>query len=75
MYILSPPDTLNPVVNLEIDSDGNIWAAIYVGYLAKGGIVRFDSNQWMNFDVSDGVIGENVKGIALDSEDNAWVSY
>ena len=74
MYILSPPDTLNPVVNLEIDSDGNIWATIYVGYLAKGGIVRFDSNQWMNFDVSDGVIGENVKGIALDSEDNAWVS-
>ena len=35
MYLMPPPDTLNPVVDLEIDSYGRIWAGIYVGYLSE----------------------------------------
>ena len=38
MYFLPPPDTLNPVVNLAIDSYGRVWTNIYVGYLAVGGV-------------------------------------
>jgi len=74
MYLLSPPDTLNPVVDIEMDSDGRIWAAIYVGYLAEGGVAMWDGNQWIDFDVSDGLAGPNVKGLAIDSEDNVWVA-
>ena len=74
MYIMPPPDTLNPVVNIARDSYGRIWTAIYVGYLAVGGVAMWDDNQWIDFDVSDGLVGPNVKGLAIDSQDNIWVA-
>ena len=74
MYIMPPPDTLNPVVDIAMDSYGRIWTAIYVGYLAVGGVAMWDGNQWIDFDVSDGLVGPNVKGLAIDSEDNIWVA-
>ena len=74
MYIMPPPDTLNPVVDIAMDSYGRIWAAIYVGYLAEGGIAYWDGNQWEDFHVSDGLAGPNVRGLAIDSEDNVWVA-
>ena len=74
MYLMPPPDTLNPVVDIEIDSYGRIWSAIYVGYLAEGGIAYWDGNQWEDFHVSDGLVGPNVRGLAIDSEDNVWLA-
>jgi ligand-binding sensor domain-containing protein len=74
MYIMPPPDTLNPVVDIAMDSHERIWTAIYVGYLAVGGVAMWDGNQWIDFDVSDGLVGPNVKGLAIDSEDNIWVA-
>ena len=70
---MPPPDTLNPVVDIAMDSYGRIWAAIYVGYLAEGGIAFWDGNQWEDFHVSDGLVGPNVRGLSIDSEDNVWV--
>jgi len=74
MYIMPPPDTLNPVVDIEMDSYGRIWTAIYVGYLAEGGVAYWDGNQWEDFHVSDGLAGPNVKGLTIDSQDNVWVA-
>ena len=74
MYIMPPPDTLNPVVNIARDSYGRIWTAIYVGYLAVGGVAMWDGNQWIDFDVSDGLVGPNVKGLTIDSQDNIWIA-
>jgi len=74
MYIMPPPDTLNPVVDIAMDSHGRIWTAIYVGYLAEGGIAYWNGNQWEDFHVSDGLVGPNVRGLAIDSEDNVWVA-
>jgi hypothetical protein len=71
---MPPPDTLNPVVDIAMDSYGRIWAAIYVGYLAEGGIAYWDGNQWEDFHVSDGLVGPNVRGLSIDSEDNVWVA-
>ena len=71
---MSPPDTLNPVVDLEIDSYGRLWSAIYVGYLAKGGIAMLSANQWSNFDITDGVIGQNIRAISIDSENSVWIA-
>ena len=74
MYILSPPDTLNPVVDIAMDSWGRVWTSIYIGYLAEGGIAFWNGSVWEDFDVSDGLAGPNVKGLAIDSEDNVWVA-
>ena len=74
MYIMPPPDTLNPVVDIAMDSYGGLWAAIYVGYLAEGGIAYWDGNQWEDLHVSDGLAGPNVKGLTIDSQDNVWVA-
>ena len=71
---MPPPDTLNPVVDIAMDSHGRIWTAIYVGYLAVGGVSMWDGNQWIDFDVSDGLVGPNIKGLAIDSQDNIWVA-
>lgn len=74
MYIMPPPDTLNPVVDIAMDSYGRIWTAIYVGYLSVGGVAMWDGNQWIDFDVTDGLVGPNVKGLTIDSQDNIWVA-
>ena len=74
MYLLPPPDTLNPVVEMDIDISGNVWVAIYVGYLAEGGVAVYNGSQWQDFDVSDGLIGPNIKGVVTDNNGNAWVA-
>jgi ligand-binding sensor domain-containing protein len=74
MYILPPPDTLNQIVDLDLDSEGRIWAGIYVGYLGVGGVAMWDGNEWIDYDVSDGLVGPNIRGIAIDSFDNVWVA-
>ena len=74
MYIMPPPDTLNPVVDVAIDSWGRIWTSIYVGYLSEGGIAYWDGVLWNDFHVSDGLAGPNVKGLAIDSQDNVWLA-
>ena len=52
MYVLPPPDTLNPVVNIDFDSSGKPWVSIYVGYLAVGGVAYLDvSGVWIDFEV------------------------
>jgi len=75
MYILPPPDTLNPVVDIEIDANGNIWAGIYVDYLVtEGGVAIFDGNSWTSYDVSDGLIGPVIRGLAINSQNYLWVA-
>ena len=75
MYTLPPPDTLNPVVDIEIDANGNIWAGIYVDYLVtEGGIAIYDGNSWTSYDVSDGLIGPVIRGLSIDSQNFLWVA-
>ena len=74
MYIMPPPDTLNPVVNIAFDSWGRVWTSIYVGYLAEGAVAFWNGSIWEDFDVTDGLAGPNVKGIAIDSQNNVWVA-
>lgn len=75
MYLMPPPDTLNPVVDLEIDSYGRIWTGIYVGYLSEGGVTMWNGNQWFDYDYNvDGLVGKNIKDLAIDSENNIWIA-
>ena len=75
MLILSPPDTLNPVEDLAMDSQGNIWTGIYVDYLVtEGGVAVYDGSFWADFDVSHGLVGPVVRALEIDGNDNVWVA-
>lgn len=75
MFILPNPDTLNPVEDVQIDSEGNVWAAVYVDYLVtEGGVSVYDGNNWVDFDVSDGLAGPVVHRMAIDANDDVWVT-
>ena len=75
MLILPAPDTLNPTVDVDINSFGNIWTGIYVDYLVtEGGIALYSNGQWADFDVSDGLIGPVVRDLEVDSQDDVWVA-
>ena len=74
MYVLPPPDTLNPVVDLAVDVLGRIWTTIYVGYLGVGGVAYWNGSFWVSYDVSDGLAGHNVRGLDIDGMNNVWVA-
>ena len=74
MYIMPPPDTLNPVVDIAIDSWGRVWTSIYVGYLSEGGVAYWNGSIWNDFHESDGLVGPNVKDLAIDSQNNVWLA-
>lgn len=75
MYVLPPPDTLNPVEDVKIASDGTVWVAVYVDYLVTvGGVAAYNGANWFQFDESDGLAGPVVRQLAIDSQDNVWVA-
>jgi ligand-binding sensor domain-containing protein len=75
MYILPPPDTLNPVEDLKIDGEGNVWAAIYMDYLVTvGGVSVYNGTEWIQYDESNGLVGPVVRQLAIDSQNNCWVA-
>ena len=45
-----------------------------MGYLAEGGVAYYNGSQWNDFDHSDGLAGPNVKGLAIDNQNNVWVA-
>ncbi len=75
IFELPPPDSLNPVEDIKIASDGRIWAGVYIDYLVtEGGVSFYDSNGWGDIDVNDGLIGPVVRRLVIDSQDIIWVA-
>jgi ligand-binding sensor domain-containing protein len=75
IFVLPPPDELNPVEDVAIDSQGHVWAGVYVDYLVTvGGISLYDSGVWLDYDEDDGVAGPNVRAISIDDNDGVWVA-
>jgi len=75
IFQLPPPDTLNPVEDVVIDNNGNIWAAVYVDYLVtEGGISMYNGTYWRSYDISDGLIGPVVKQMAVDASNELWIT-
>lgn len=75
MLVLPPPDTLNPVEDIKINSQGDVWTGIYVDYLVTEGGVAVNSGgpNWIDYDVNDGLVGPVVRKITIDKQDNVWV--
>jgi ligand-binding sensor domain-containing protein len=74
MYLLPAPDTLNPVINLEFDSRNLLWAGIYVDYLLNGGVAMFNGYSWVDFNMSDGLIGPVITDLFIDEVDQVWIT-
>ena len=75
IFVLPPPDELNPVEDVAIDSEGHVWAAVYVDYLVTvGGVSLYDSGIWYDYDEVDGLAGPNVRALAIDENDGVWVA-
>ena len=78
MFPLPPPDTLNPVVDVALDSNGNVWAGIYVDYLISvGGLAVWNGTSWTDYDYvesANGLVGPVVRDLAIDSQNNVWVA-
>jgi ligand-binding sensor domain-containing protein len=75
MLVLPAPDTLNPVEDIKINSQGDVWTGIYVDYLVtEGGVaVNNGGSSWSDYDVSDGLVGPVIRKITIDKMDNVWV--
>lgn len=75
IFALPPPDSINPVEDLKMDSQGNIWAGVYVDYLVtEGGVSAYNGTDWVQFEPADGLVGPVVRELAIDSQDNIWVA-
>lgn len=75
IFSIPPPDTLNPVTDVKIDSKGNVWAGVFVDYLvSEGGVSFYDGTDWIDYDVADGLAGHAVTRLAVDPIDDVWVA-
>lgn len=75
MFSLPAPDTLNPIEDIEMDSQGNFWVGVYVDYLVtEGGVCAYNGNNWNQYKVADGLVGPVVRALAIDGNDDVWVA-
>ncbi len=70
MYLLTPPDTLNPIMGLGFDSRNLLWVGIYIDYLLDGGVAMYNGYSWVDFNASDGLIGPVITDLVVDQQDH-----
>lgn len=74
-FTLPAPDTLNPIEDIEMDSQGTLWVGVFVDYLVtEGGVGAYNGNQWFQFDINDGLAGPVVRALAVNNNDDVWVA-
>lgn len=75
VFILPPPDELNPITDMLVDNAGRIWAGVYVDYLVTvGGVSVYANGAWSQYEESDGLAGPNVRRLAKDAQGSIWVA-
>ncbi len=75
VFILPPPDELNPITDVLIDVNGRIWAGVYVDYLVTvGGVSVYTDGTWDQYEVVNGLAGPDVRALAHDGIDAIWVA-
>lgn len=75
VFTLPEPHEINPIEDVKIDSQGRVWAGVYVDYLVTvGGVSLYLGGEWYDYTEDDGLAGPNVGELALTSDDMVWVA-
>ena len=75
IFTLPEPHEINPVEDIKIDSQGRVWAGLYVDYLVSvGGVSLYVGGQWHDYTEEDGLAGPVVGELAITSDNNVWVA-
>jgi len=75
IFTLPEPHEINPVEDIKIDSQGRVWAGVYVDYLVSvGGVSLYVGEEWHDYTEDDGLAGPVVGELALTSDNNVWVA-
>ena len=75
VFLLPPPDELNPITDVLVADNGLVWAGVYVDYLVtEGGVSVYDGSAWQQFETSDGLAGPNVRRLVVDGDGDVWVA-
>jgi ligand-binding sensor domain-containing protein len=61
------------LLNIIIDSKGNLWAGCWRAYLSGGGLFKYDGKMWQSFSTSNGLPGMEILKVFEDSQGNIWV--
>ena len=59
----------NSITSIKGDLNGNIWAGT-----SANGISKFTGGAWTNLTTTDGLVGNNVKGVDVDGLGNVWIA-
>ena len=75
LITLPEPHEINPIEDVKVDSQGRVWAGVYVAYLVNfGGVSLYLGDEWHEFDEDDGLAGPVVRELAITSDDKVWVA-
>ena len=75
VFLLPPPDELNPITDIAVSESGLVWAGVYVDYLVtEGGVSVYDGSTWRQFETSDGLAGPNVRRVLIVGGEDVWVA-
>ena len=75
VFLLPPPDELNPITDIAVSESGLVWAGVYVDYLVtEGGVSVYDGTTWRQFETSDGLAGPNVRRVLIVGGEDVWVA-
>lgn len=58
--------TLGFVWALAVDTSGNIWAG------TQSGVFMYNGVSWTHYTTADGLASDNVRGVAIDAQQNLW---
>jgi ligand-binding sensor domain-containing protein len=64
----------NFIMDIDMDSKGNMWFGNYDIYTQDPGISKKSATGWRTFSVSNGLINAQIKRIAVDNTDHIWIA-
>jgi ligand-binding sensor domain-containing protein len=64
----------NYLRDIKIDSKGNVWMGMFADYNQQGGISKYTGSDCYSFSVPEGLVNQQVIGLAIDKNDIVWIA-
>jgi ligand-binding sensor domain-containing protein len=62
------------VHDIKIDSNNNVWVALFTDYNYDGGISVFNGTAWHSYSIADGLADKMVIRLAIDKNNDVWIA-